>query len=41
MTQKAITTGISLTKILFIGGAGIISQACSELAVRRELDLTL
>jgi nucleoside-diphosphate-sugar epimerase len=28
-------------KILFIGGTGIISKACAELAVRRELDLTL
>jgi nucleoside-diphosphate-sugar epimerase len=28
-------------KILFIGGTGIISKACAELAVERGLDLTL
>jgi len=28
-------------KILFIGGTGIISKACAELAVQRGLDLTL
>jgi nucleoside-diphosphate-sugar epimerase len=28
-------------KILFIGGTGLISSACSELAVQREIDLTI
>lgn len=28
-------------KVLFIGGTGIISTACAELAVQRGLDLTL
>ncbi len=28
-------------KLLFIGGSGLISSACSELAVRRGFDLTL
>ncbi len=28
-------------KVLFIGGTGVISSACSELALRRGIDLTL
>jgi len=28
-------------KVLFIGGTGLISSACSELAVRRGMDLTI
>ena len=30
-----------MTKVLFIGGTGVISSACSELAVERGIDLTL
>jgi nucleoside-diphosphate-sugar epimerase len=30
-----------MMKILFIGGTGLISSACSELAVRRGMDLTI
>src|SRR5512140_614386 len=28
-------------KLLFIGGTGLISSACSELAVQRGMDLTI
>ena len=28
-------------KTLFIGGTGLISSACSELALRRGMDLTI
>ena len=30
---------MSALRVLFIGGSGIISSACSELAARRGIDL--
>jgi nucleoside-diphosphate-sugar epimerase len=34
-------TALSMTKVLFIGGTGLISSACTELALARGMDVTL